>query len=103
MAAASTLGAVAPPVDLVATLTALQVHVATVEAQQARSVAVALELQLADVLGVTTPRPPHPVTATTPVSAASPTPPAAPGSTTPTAGAFEASFVGYLHAHATGI
>jgi hypothetical protein len=82
-AAATTSGDTTAPADLAAALTALQARVTTIEAeaQQARAAAAALELQLADVLGVATP-PSRPATAPAPTLAT------APGQTTPVAGTF---------------
>jgi hypothetical protein len=92
--AATTLVAAAPPANLV---TALQMRVTTAEAQQARAAVAALELQHADVLGVTAPLPPRPATTTAPVPAA------APRQADLTANAFEPSSIGYLHAQAASI
>jgi hypothetical protein len=84
--------------NLIAALAALQARVTTaeVEAQQARVVATALELQLTDILRVAAP-PPRPTTAPAPA------PVAEAGQVAPTAGTFETSSVGYLDAQAVGI
>jgi hypothetical protein len=58
---ATTSGIANAPTDLADVLVALQAHVATVgaEAQQAQAAATALELQLANFLGVAAPLPPR--------------------------------------------